>query len=528
MNAAVEDRARPRSASLSTATKMLLFLSAGLLPLGLIAILASIDSAGDNRREREAQAEALVQAAAHRVDSIIARSTITIRTASTAVSLTRPGSAVCRRTLQQLSDSAVFGGQYALYGADGELRCATPGFAPEPVPARGNARSAVAIDEDGGRLAFTLYDDAGQIVGAGAYSRQSLAETVARRIVRVMPRTGVDLALRQGDRVMPLLENFEPRPLVQRVNLAAPVAAGRLRMEVLTGAAPMSATQLLMILLPVMMWVAAAMIGWMIVDRLLLRPLVGMQKIVASYQPGDADFAIPDMRTPAREIAALGRAFNNVTRTVASREAELETALARQKRLVREVHHRVKNNLQVIASLLNLHSRGSGNPFAAAAYASIQRRVDALAVVHRNHFAELDENRGVPLKPLISELAANMRATAPEEAARMAMRLDIEPCHADQDAAVSVAFLITEIVEFAMLSGVGSITVSLHREDDDRARLAIEGEGLRNIAAAEEPRVERFERVVAGLARQLRSALEVDEQAGRYMIRIATICNGGG
>ena len=116
-----------------------------------------------------------------------------------------------------------------------------------------------------------------------------------------------------------------------------------------------------------------------------------------------------------------------MVQTVARHEANLEAAVERQTRLVREVHHRVKNNLQVVASLLNLHSRGSPNEEVAAAYASIQRRVDALAVVHRNHFAELEENKGVALKPLISELAANLRATAPLAAANMAIRLDLEP-----------------------------------------------------------------------------------------------------
>ena len=104
-----------------------------------------------------------------------------------------------------------------------------------------------------------------------------------------------------------------------------------------------------------------------------------------------------------------------MTRTVARHEADLEAAVVRQTRLVREVHHRVKNNLQVVASLLNLHSRGSPNEEVAAAYASIQRRVDALAVVHRNHYAELEENRGVALKSLITELD---RQSARHRAAR--------------------------------------------------------------------------------------------------------------
>jgi two-component sensor histidine kinase len=118
-------------------------------------------------------------------------------------------------------------------------------------------------------------------------------------------------------------------------------------------------------------------------------------------------------------------------------------------RLTREVHHRVKNNLQVVASLIALHARGSTGDVAAA-YASIQRRVDALAVVHRNHYAELEENRGVALRSLIGELTSNLRATAPAEASHFHIMLDMAVAHVSQDVAVPVAFLITEMVELLM------------------------------------------------------------------------------
>jgi len=253
---------------------------------------------------------------------------------------------------------------------------------------------------------------------------------------------------------------------MREVARTTPVDGTRLQLRLIAGMVPISAVDLLMILLPVLMWVAAAIIGWMIIDRLLLRPRVRMQRVVAAYQPGDAGLDLPVLATPAREIGALGQAFDQVTRTVARHEAELEAAVERQSRLVREVHHRVKNNLQVVASLLNLHSRGSPNEDVAAAYASIQRRVDALAVVHRNHYAELEENRGVALKPLISELSANLRATAPRAAAGMSISLNIEPCHVSQDVAVSVAFLITEIVEFAMFCSADSVRISLVARSD--------------------------------------------------------------
>jgi two-component sensor histidine kinase len=188
------------------------------------------------------------------------------------------------------------------------------------------------------------------------------------------------------------------------------------------------------------------------------------------------------------------------------------------------VHHRVKNNLQVVASLLNLHARGVTNEDVAAAYASIQRRVDALAVVHRNHYAELEENRGVALKPLISELGANLRATAPASAAQMQIRVGIEPFYATQDVAVSVAFLITELVEFAMFCGARAVAVTLEGDANAKAaRLTIESDSLKAGIICDQILFDRFDRIVTGLSRQLRSKIERDLEAGRYALDITVV-----
>src|SRR3954470_24547795 len=130
----------------------------------------------------------------------------------------------------------------------------------------------------------------------------------------------------------------------------------------------------------------------------------------------------------------------------------MSNALEGQRRLVREVHNRVKNNLQVVSSLLNIHGRSAETSDARAAYAGISRRVGALSIVHRNHFAEIEENRGIALRPLLTELAAELRAGAPETARGLTIDLELDTVHTMQDAAVAVAFLITEIVEFSMLN----------------------------------------------------------------------------
>jgi two-component sensor histidine kinase len=508
-------------AGLSTALKMLLILSLGLLPLGIIAVLASIQTARDNNIRRLEETQARVEIKAQRLNSSLSRSALTIRAASAATAGAQ--SDICEVMLRRLSGVQPAAGRYALFASDGNLRCASPGFLPPSDLVRPRAeRSIVRLSDDEEALHFALYDERGEIEGIGELSRRGLSE------MSYIPGTSPNftLYLVQGDRRMVLRDNYKDGPFVQTVHAEAPVAGGRLTLEIAAPAPPIGTSEFLMMILPVLMWIFSAIIGWFIVNGLLLRPLGRMQRAVASYQPGDRNLDLPRSATPAREIGELGAAFDRVTRTVARHEAELEDAVERQRRLVREVHHRVKNNLQVVASLLNLHSRGSPNEEVAAAYASIQRRVDALAVVHRNHYAELEENRGVSMRSLISELGANLRATAPPSASKMLIRLDIEPFYATQDVAVSVAFLITEIVEYAMFCEGHPVTISLLGDNDGVARLTVQSDSLKKDIPCDELLTDRFTRIVTGLSRQLRSTIDRDEEAGRYSLDINVVDKG--
>lgn len=509
---------------MSTGLKMLLIMSVGLLPLGFLALLASIQTAKENSQRRIEETEARIDIKAQRINSALSRSALTIRAASAALAASPADSAICQTTLERLSRAQTVEGRYALFAGDSRLRCATDDFTPPAdMMSTSGKRSRVEISQDGEWLRFSLFNEQGGLEGVGEFSRTSLAE------LSYIPGTArdFDLELVQDTRRMLLRNDYEDGALVQTVRAEAPVADGRATLKIALSAAPISPTEFLMMMLPLLMWIFAASIAWFLVHWLLLRPLAQMQRAVAAYQPGDRSLDMPAFRTPAREIGELGAAFDRVTQTVARHEADLEAAVERQSKLVREVHHRVKNNLQVVASLLNLHSRGSPNEEVAAAYASIQRRVDALAVVHRNHYAELEDNRGVSLRSLISELGANLRATAPASAAHMIVRLDIEPYYTNQDVAVSVAFLVTEIVEFAMFCDARAVTIALTGEDEtggkNTARLSIQSDALKKDVPCEEMLADRFDRIVTGLSRQLRSTIDRDEEKGRYALDIAVL-----
>lgn len=509
-----------RFARLSTGMKMLLILSVALLPLGLIALSASLQSARLNVSDREVDARLVAVSRARDLSAQLARSTATLRRAVDLLAVAPRDKATCRNVLGNLARAQNIPTRYAAFDNSGDGICSTPGFSalPAALPTSESGVDARLLER-----ARTLRLDVADR-GAGIVAAAELPEPSLARIVQPDDAAGsYGIVLRQGDADITISRVQGRSPLGQFVTASAPAANGQIALELTVNATRTRAIEVLMLLLPLLMWAAAAGIGWAVVDRLLLRPLAQVQKAIVGYEVGSGQLAIPPMTTPAHEIRSLGEAFRTVTERLASHDAEIEASLSRQTLLTREVHHRVKNNLQVVASLINLHARGARSEDAAAAYASIQRRVDALAVVHRNHYAELEENRGVGLRALIGELTANLRATAAPGAAGLAITLDLAPFFVTQDVAVSVAFLVTEIVEMAMVCGSdNSVAVGLGASDQPRrARLSITAPSLAGDACRSHPTYDRFNRVVEGLSRQLRGKLARNVDTGEFAIDLA-------
>jgi two-component sensor histidine kinase len=323
------------------------------------------------------------------------------------------------------------------------------------------------------------------------------------------------LKLRDGNSELPVV--LAPRDRARDIVASEwPIASGAIRAQVGVIERQITTADRLLLLLPMLMWVTAALMTWLLVSRLLIRPLKRLQGAVQNYNPGQGALDLPDRLGPAREIQDLRDAFGRAVDRVEQSEQELTGALDGQRRLVREVHHRVKNNLQVVASLLNIHGRSAESAEARAAYAGIGRRVGALSIVHRNHFAEMEENRGIALRPLIAELTAELRATAPDTARGLAIELDVDAVSTTQDAAVAAAFLVTEMVEYAMLHCPGEpVEISLRRASDLSARLRLSNQVLNPEEDGDKAK-EQFERIIAGLAKQLRSPLE--RKLGRYSV----------
>jgi two-component sensor histidine kinase len=505
----------------STGVKMFLILTLALLPLGLIALIASLQAIRTADLEKEALLRVAVTQSARKM-------TADLQSDRTAIQLTINGldaldTRICDRLDLFLTSNDAEGGLFYIYDRAGKRICGSRRAEPDGLDPRERFTGPPAqILTDTPYLVTRIKSRDNRLVGLVYYSRLHL-ESVADPATALQNR---QLSLRQGDSQLIISRPSAPLIYGHKTSLSARIDPPDIVLTMTVSDPPATLARTLSLFLPLVMWFAAAAIGWFVVNRLLIRPLVLLRRAVASYHPGEVLEPMRRVRTPAQEIVALGDTFREISEDVATHEAEMAEGLDTQRKLTREVHHRVKNNLQIIASLINLHARSAHDPEAVEAYASIQRRVDALSVVHRNHFAELEDNRGVGVRPLISELSASLRGTAPSDARRFGIQIDSDDLHISQDVAVPVAFLVTELVELAMqLAPQGGMRISVQQQADaeNRAVLEVRSAGLSESEAMTDLLDDRYRRVLTGLSRQLRAPLEQDGESGSFAIAITII-----
>ena len=496
-----------RFARLPTAAKLLIILTAFLLPIGIILAWVGNNGIREASAALQGRSQDQSRAAAQAIEGVIARNALGLRIGA-AAALARPGGDPCASAAQALATAPAITRRFSLRSVNGELLCNFGGFVPKevaPLVAPGDVR--VWLDRNAREIDLRVGVVGGMVTASLPVEELRAAATQTGDAVQY-------LELRDRDDTQTVIGSGEP---FGELSLADwPIGNGNLIVR--TGVAHQRITTVdrLMLLLPLLMWILAAIITWLLVSRLLVRPLRRLERAVLAYRPGEGTLDLPKRLGPSEEIQELRNAFARTIARVEESERETMGALEGQRRLVREVHHRVKNNLQVVASLLNIHGRSADTVEARAAYAGISRRVGALSVVHRNHFAEMEENRGIALRPLLSELAAELRGSAPEVARRLTIELELDTVYTTQDVAVAIAFLITEIVEFAMLNRpADGVEISLRRTSELTARLTLTSQIL-VPDEEEDPEKLQFERIVSGLAKQLRSTLE--RKLGRYSV----------
>ncbi|WP_394647004.1 sensor histidine kinase [uncultured Sphingomonas sp.] len=502
-----------------TGAKLFLILSIALLPLALIAIFATLRVTQIADTELRSHLRVAASESSRAIAIELVGDMTALRVAVDALTADRGDAPSCARAQGVFAQQSAAGTSFVILDRRGRAICGEPfpGAAAFARQSPTDAVSARIVADRGLMLRFAGRSDG---LTAAAYFPAAFLDQISKPS-GFAPDYGLTLAL--NDERLELDSLARESALERRETIRSDLGIAGLALEMQVRSAPIGSPLLIALTLPLLMWAAAAAISWFVVDRLLIAPLRALRGSIAAYSPGDEPDPAMLRALPAQEIRDLGDTFRALSRTVAIHEAGLADGLMRQTKLTREVHHRVKNNLQVISSLINFHARGARSAEATQAYASIQRRVDALAVVHRYHYAEMEENRGVGLRAVLGELASSIRATAPE-GTRVGIVLDIDPFYVTQDVAVAVAFLVTELVELAMTCAGGETQVRMTlkpAEDPQRAVLRLSSRALVDTDHLRDGLKHRYGRVIEGLTRQLRSTLQHDPLTGAYEIAIA-------
>lgn len=194
---------------------------------------------------------------------------------------------------------------------------------------------------------------------------------------------------------------------------------------------------------PALMWAASLLVAWIAAESQVLRHVRSLRDSITAFAGGERQLPELKMEDAAHELRAVGRAYERMTESVVRNEADLENTIHQKEVLLREVHHRVKNNLQLIASILNMQLRSARSAEAKEAMRTVQERVISLATVHRELYqtSGLADVRADELLPRVARDLLRI-GSAPER--QYELDADVQDIRLTPDQAVPLALFLTE------------------------------------------------------------------------------------
>ncbi|MFG1283562.1 sensor histidine kinase [Xanthobacter autotrophicus] len=196
------------------------------------------------------------------------------------------------------------------------------------------------------------------------------------------------------------------------------------------------------IALPALIIVLSLIALWVAVDRIILRWLLYLRRVTAVYAQGHYGFRPTRLDAAPSEFRVLGHSVENMAFAVRHRDARLRENLAEKTALVREIHHRIKNSLQVVVSLLSLYGSGIGKSEDRRRFDQLRLRVNTLALVHRILY-EANDGSQVHLRELLGELASLIEGSTD---ASVRITVEAQDAPLPTDMAVPLALMVVEVV----------------------------------------------------------------------------------
>jgi PAS domain S-box-containing protein len=200
-------------------------------------------------------------------------------------------------------------------------------------------------------------------------------------------------------------------------------------------------------------------------------------------------------------------------------EEQIKASLQEKEVLLKEVHHRVKNNLQIISSLLNLQSKYINNPHALQMLIDSQNRVKSMAVIHEILLQSRDIAR-IDFAEYIKTISVQLFRSYGAYSRKIALVINVKDIMLDVDTAIPCGLIVTELVsnslKYAFTDGRdGKISIDFSKDHLDTLQLIVSDNGVgfhKNIS------VENIEslglKLVVALVKQLSGIVEIDHTNG--------------
>ncbi|WP_326830403.1 AAA family ATPase [Xylophilus rhododendri] len=199
--------------------------------------------------------------------------------------------------------------------------------------------------------------------------------------------------------------------------------------------------------------------------------------------------------------------------------AMANATLAEKESLLQEVHHRVKNNLQLISSLLNLQASRIADPAVAELFADSRNRVRSMALVHENLYRAGNFAR-VPMAEHIGHLCAQLARAYGAHERGLVLTCRVEDVQLPLQRAVACGLIVNELVSNALKHGFpegrgGEVLVALQATPDGRHALCVsdDGVGLPTLCHATQPQTLGLQ-LVEDLTAQLHGELGICRRRG--------------
>jgi two-component sensor histidine kinase len=207
--------------------------------------------------------------------------------------------------------------------------------------------------------------------------------------------------------------------------------------------------------IPLIMLGIAVLIVYLGLDRLVLRWMREFSGVSAAFAEGDFSPRLQHVEKAPREVADVGRSFNAMAERLDQDAQALAAAVEGKNRLLRELHHRVKNNFQMIASLLAMQRREM--PGAMRNLLRVpEDRVLAMAAAYKASYAT-GEIGQVDLVELMRDVASQIRQSFGLAAPLVQVGRNGPPVTIDLDRAVPLGLLASEILTSALERGEGAV-----------------------------------------------------------------------